>query len=871
MTAAREDPIRQVIASERAVGLFAGWVTSRMESSTTFWAEYRPSGQSLPETGLKLHVSASSASAGDVLERCVPVLVKRGVAFKHASTLHELAFLSSGRGGITQVGKFLTAYPANDTVAAELAAELHRVTDGLAGPQIRSEQRYTDGSLVHLRYGGFTSRRLQLLTGRIVPARMTAAGAIEADDRAGLRPSPRDIQLPGCARDDDESAPHLLDSRYVRVQQLHASPKGATSIAIDTRERGDHLVVVKEAYAHVMEASDGLDARGRLSREARCLERLAHTGAVPRLRGYWETSDSAYLVYDFVDGEPLGSILNALAAAGTRPTTLVLARWAEQLCSVVSTVHREGFVIGDLKPANLIMTETGFMLIDFELGGQLGDALVGGMGTRGYVSPQQADSAIARTQHDDIFALGATLLAAATTVDCAMLPHPAAVAALERARDPFNPIFPLIERCLAHDPVDRPRDATAVAGILVASLDGWSKSAEVPERREPTDFLRAATDVGELLIASAEHDSNGTSWVSPHPIVGGIAGRDLYAGSSGTALFLLQLHRATGEHEYLRAAVSCANWLDTTEPSVPREGDMPGLYFGVCGPGLLFLRLYQATGDEKWLGRAESVSDDAASMHTHSPDLLSGAAGTGLYNLALWKATQDDTFVARALDLAHQLVGSVADTNAEWVIPTGHESLSGNAYLGFAHGSAGIGFFLSECALATDSDAVRATVRRVADRTLAEGTSCLIDESGLAWGTQANEAPSNLNGWCHGAPGIARFLAKAYEATHADLYLDGAIAAARATAARTWHGTTQCHGLAGNADVLIDLWQLTGDDAILQSARDLGESLMLFRIPEGWPSEELSTVCPDLMVGQAGVGAAFLRLGHPELPYVAAC
>jgi serine/threonine protein kinase/rhamnogalacturonyl hydrolase YesR len=867
---AGDDPIKQTIASARAAGLFAGWDINHLESSATFWTEYRPSGQSLPETGLKLHVSASVGSAGDVLERCVPVLVKRRVPFKHASTLHELAFLSSGRGGITQVGKFLTAYPSHDATAG-LAAELHLATLGLTGPQIRSEQRYTDTSLVHVRYGGFTSRRLQLLTGRIVAARVTATGAVEVDDRAEHSPPMADVVFPDRLRDDGESASHLLANRYVRVQHLHASPKGATSIAIDTKERGDSLVVVKEAYAHVMEASDGLDARARLRQEARCLESLAGTGAVPRPRDYWETADAAYLVYEFVDGEPLGRVLDGLAAAGTRPTTLLLVQWVGQLCSVVSTIHREGFVIGDLKPANLIMTEDGFVLIDLELGGQLDQALVGGMGTRGYVSPQQADRAASRRQQDDIFALGATLLAVATTVDCAMLPAPAAVAALERSRDPSSPIFPLIERCLADDPADRPQDASAVAAILVASLDEWSASAGVSREREPADFLRAATDVGELLIASAEHNRHGTWWVSPHPVVGGIAGRDLYAGSSGTALFLLQLYRATGEDEYLHAVVSCANWLDTTDPPVPREGDMPGLYFGVCGPGLLFLRLYQATGDERWLRRAESASDEAASMREHSPDLLTGTAGTGLYNLALWKATQNDTFLARALGHARQLISAVAPAGADWVIPAGHESLSGHAYLGFAHGAAGIGFFLSECALATDLEAAQATVRRVADQILAKGVRCLIDESGLTWGTRADEVPSNLSGWCHGAPGIARFLAKVYELTDADAYLDGAISAAQATAARTWHGTTQCHGLAGNADILIDLWQLTGDDTILECARRLGESLMLFRIPSGWPSEELSTVCPDLMVGQAGVGAAFLRLGRPQLPHVVAC
>jgi lantibiotic modifying enzyme len=109
---------------------------------------------------------------------------------------------------------------------------------------------------------------------------------------------------------------------------------------------------------------------------------------------------------------------------------------------------------------------------------------------------------------------------------------------------------------------------------------------------------------------------------------------------------------------------------------------------------------------------------------------------------------------------------------------------------------------------------------------------------------------------------------KAHELTIDPVHLEAAERAAKMIAHTSWHGTTQCHGLAGNADVLVDLWQRSGSRLHLDAARRLGENLASFRTEAGWPSEELSTVCPDFMIGQAGVGAAFLRLARPDIPHL---
>jgi lantibiotic modifying enzyme len=87
-----------------------------------------------------------------------------------------------------------------------------------------------------------------------------------------------------------------------------------------------------------------------------------------------------------------------------------------------------------------------------------------------------------------------------------------------------------------------------------------------------------------------------------------------------------------------------------------------------------------------------------------------------------------------------------------------------------------------------------------------------------------------------------------------------------------WEGTTQCHGLAGNIEFLLDMFQETRDSAYLDDANALGYLLQTFGVErEGrlvWPSESASTFTPDYMVGYAGVAMTFLRLSAPDrLPH----
>lgn len=861
------DPIQKAICD--AAEPFNGWDHATEGGAISLWTEHGPPDVVRPDVGFKVHVSASVSCAGEVLSRAIPILVRMGVSFKHAASVEKLAFLSSGKGGITQIGKFLTAYPNDSHTAYKLAESLHKATEGLQGPRILSERSISANSLVYYRYGGFSQQSLQLRTGRIVAARLGVNGQLEVDDRSKATQTPVGEQL--SFESDHESHysdyAHELRGKYVRIQQLYVGPKGSTWLGFGKDTSSKDLLIIKEAYAYVLEGNDGLDAKRRLRREAECLTDLGVTGVTPVVVDYWEEERTAFLVYQLVEGPTFASVLNALAAEGLRPPIDLLYQWTVALCEAVFKLHQRGYVVGDIKPENLIFTGKSFQLIDLELAGPPTSVPTGGMGTSGYCSPQQSDHTSGRSYLDDVYSIGATLLAAATTTDASVLPDLLSVTHLERSREPNNHIYSAIEVCLAAEQGKRFSSPLA----LVQHISGPRVSINVATAAtsmESAEFMRLACEIGDALVNDAIENGDVAYWVSTHPIVGGLPSRDLYAGSAGIALFLCALYDATKHPPYLETALRCGRWLATTKPGVPSEVAMPGLFFGDCGPGLLYLRLYLSTGDVNWLSRAISVSEDVAKMPAHSPDLLTGAAGTGLFHLALWRVSRDETHLNRAFREAYTLLKIRASAQPTWVIPSGHESLSGNEYIGFAHGSAGIGYFLAECCLAGGGRELVKACTELADWIIGLARPCLADGSGFTWAPTLHAESRPIN-WCHGSAGIAKFLLKVHEMSSNVEHVQAAERAGNLLAfGAQWNGTTQCHGLAGNAETLVDISQHVGSDVYLAAARRLGENLVSYRTEMGWPSENRLTITPDLMVGQAGIGATFLRLARPEVPHL---
>jgi len=178
---------------------------------------------------------------------------------------------------------------------------------------------------------------------------------------------------------------------------------------------------------------------------------------------------------------PGPSLAEAITRHGPLPARSVLAL-AAGLAEGLGAIHAAGIVHRDLKPPNVLLAEDGPRVIDFgisraaEATTLTGTGLV--FGSPGFMSPEQAQGRRVGPP-SDVFSLGAVLTFAATGQG----PFGTAPSATLMYRVVFSPpdtsglpaeVRPLVERCLAKDPAQRPTTQQFLAELNTAPpAAGW--------------------------------------------------------------------------------------------------------------------------------------------------------------------------------------------------------------------------------------------------------------------------------------------------------------------------------------------------------------------------------------------------------------
>jgi eukaryotic-like serine/threonine-protein kinase len=149
------------------------------------------------------------------------------------------------------------------------------------------------------------------------------------------------------------------------------------------------------------------DARDRFLREARVVGQLSHPNIITlHDMGIEDSTQTPYLVMEFVDGMPLNRVLEK----GTLPFPRACA-WVAHAAEALDVAHKRGVIHGDVKPANILITSDGKVkLTDFGMARvakrESGDSPL--LGTPAYWCPEQI---MGRPQdaRSDIFSLGVVL------------------------------------------------------------------------------------------------------------------------------------------------------------------------------------------------------------------------------------------------------------------------------------------------------------------------------------------------------------------------------------------------------------------------------------------------------------------------------
>lgn len=848
------------------------------------WISFRCNSSTPPQQGWKLHISSTVSFAEEVLRRVLPLLLVEATYFKVAASLGRLYFLNQGLGGGSQVGKFITVYPENDDAAVQLATKLDAATREFPGPNIPSDRLLRPGSSVYYRYGSFDGKHLfQELNGRVVPAIYTPDNEVTPDQRLTHYTAP-DWAVDPFARAGITEVPpeprRIIANRYLLITALAASPNHIVYLGIDL-DAGRTCVLKGPGYS----GQNGSLARSfylRLQAEARMLTSLAPDPRIPAFYDLVEQNSDLFLVMEDVEGETLKEYAVRLARQSCTISSQQVMAWGQELAALLEKMHAQALVYADMKPANVMLTPAGRLkLIDFGSAKKTGCS---GEGTPGYMSPQHARGEDLQVS-DDIYNLGAFFYSLATGVEPQpdMGQHPLFERKLSLLCPTMNPALKkIILRCLAGRPEQRyssmadVRSALAAAvsegeSVSIAQQDGSSNLED--ERKDHYRLL--AGRLLTTLCATAEEatDHDGLFWRSFHPYSYGLATCDLNSGNAGTVLALAELVSELGDLEGRTTLARGAHWLKSAPSIGPQE--LPGLYVGTAGVGAALLRAGQVLRDDTLLNAACECGRHIFSLPYGSPDLFDGVAGRLRFHLFLWDECGEDEQLQAAITCGkylQQMVSTNERQEVNWTIPPGYGRLSGKTYVGYAHGAAGIADVLLDLFDVTSDERLLPSIL---------GTGCwltrlafpaLNDQSGVGWpDVEGGNASAAL--WCHGATGIGRFLLHLSQHDLLPGARDLSLRAARTVALGTRSfNPTQCHGLAGCIEFLLDVYQATEDPTYLADADSLGQLLEVAEATQQgravFPSEQPGVFTPDYMVGYAGVALSLLRLSAPErLPH----
>jgi lantibiotic modifying enzyme len=396
------------------------------------------------------------------------------------------------------------------------------------------------------------------------------------------------------------------------------------------------------------------------------------------------------------------------------------------------------------------------------------------------------------------------------------------------------------------------------------------------------DAIEVAATIGFGIARRALWSGERCTWFdaipampTQNPATSTTSGPDLYGGTSGIGLFLAQAAARSGDallrrtaRGALRQAAARAGGYAASAPH--------GFYGGGAGVGCALVLAGNELGDAEAIaaGRALLLGLPTDASIPDVTDIIGGIAGTvAALVLAADAFGGDAALLARAGEFAERVVER-GQRDARGAI-SWHTLGDKRANLtGFAHGTAGIAHAL----LLLDALKPDPALREAA-------AGAFAYEAATFDSTQANwpdyrllpgQPPGPVGypvAWCHGAAGIVR--SRLFAETCGGFQVASEIEAGLGTTARyaeQWCRApnadfTACHGIFGLLDTLLDGVRSGRDAHAPALAAIVAYATERFHRGERpWPSgllthEEIS----GLMLGNAGIGHVYLRLGDPTL------
>jgi hypothetical protein len=348
-----------------------------------------------------------------------------------------------------------------------------------------------------------------------VPARLVAERRDDPPSEAGSVAESEPAAQPAVGS--------VLRDRYVLESLIGGGGTAMVYQALD-RRRDDATAGRPQVAVKLLRPERRWDPRsiGRLQREFRQTQAVAHPGVIRFFdldcdRGSW------FIVMELLGGESLAAALRRAAPAGLQRKRALAV--CAGVADALAHAHARGVVHGDVKPANIFITETGDpRLLDFGAAPSPDDPPEPVAATRAYASPEVQGGAPAGAR-DDVFSLACVACEslsgahpfgrsrAKAAADLGALPSrpqgldDATWQVLLRALDIDRlrrPDMVGLARALrqAANPVTTPRAAVATLPVVAAVSLPAQASIPVPSAADPPAAKRPRLVAGAVIAAA---------------------------------------------------------------------------------------------------------------------------------------------------------------------------------------------------------------------------------------------------------------------------------------------------------------------------------------------------------------------------------
>ncbi|HFK1453550.1 class III lanthionine synthetase LanKC [Bacillus pacificus] len=356
--------------------------------------------QDVPKQGWKIHISSALENAQETLDIVSSLMIERNISFKYVKSLYELGLKDSKYGDRGSSGKFITIYPSNIPQFIELLRLLEKNLSALPkGPYILNDKRWFNSN-VYFRYGSFMERYFYK-DGQKIYAIENLDGELVEDLRTPYYSLPDFVDEPPEIKEmeklmDSEISPSLLDTLEIK-EALHFSNGGGVYLAVD---KENNEVVLKEGRPNTGIDAQNKDAFSRVINEGNNLDKLSKAKYPVKKIDAFKVWEHSFLLEEYVKGEALsGWMVRNYPFSSTKNNELYTKSCVNiltQLIEAIEEIHSFNVGMGDLQPANVVVSEKEEVrLIDFETASTIDDVHPGLM-TPGYVG----DLSMNREQSD---------------------------------------------------------------------------------------------------------------------------------------------------------------------------------------------------------------------------------------------------------------------------------------------------------------------------------------------------------------------------------------------------------------------------------------------------------------------------------------